>query len=682
MIYCDNIVENDSIFLYNLDKNASDAWSTPSSNYGIYRASYNEYLNVGDVYYCSFKYKFTTTNQSPTWATMCLQSGHQEINGRVYNVVAGTEYDIYGVATCKVQGLSLAFGDVYNGNSGAIKGVSAQVKNMCVYNVTSLYKKLLANGVVKNESELRTWCHNNLEWKACGVKYDVTSLVQDTTKVVFKGGDLVGDIVECDGMEYYSYSTRLRNNTYFDTGSGLYIYNNANNDAVTHERVDAKAQNSPFYPEHKYVLKITTNGTANPSCGGFQARHMSAANKIFIEKFVAKIPVGYNIVYAFNAQGTGREISYLTPRKGTGKWEEYAILYKCGSSGDFSDGGHVYLSPDSGYSATSVTWYLAYANNCDITSNPELKNYTVLNNKDVIKGSKLFTRQLNTANLFPNGDLSDTNMPLPSGFTYDTTDITGSGKASIVQAVSTSQPGALYTIPGTIAKLAINPCCRYKISFWVKSKGDMTNFTPAIICCVNDKILNITDIGYVSGTKTTLTAPLKQGDTTVTVSSNANWVVNENSKLGFRSYGYSYNNLGTVSKTGGMVAGLTGSNTINLTTTYTGSTIASGNYICETTNGSYYIYPFSKSNLPTDNTWKYIEAYIGGDNVLYSGDGTPNAYYNFQMPYDTTHILLSLNMKANDGTTPIKYSDIRIEAVGKQGHVRNEKKIQIKKFNG
>lgn len=680
MIYCDNIVENDSIFLYNLDKNSSDAWSTPSSAYNCYPIIYSEYLNVGDLYYSSCKYKFTTTNQSPTWAAIYLQGGDNS-STISYDIVANTELDLFGIQTCKVHGLTISNGNVYNGNSNAIKGVSAQVKNMCVYNVTSLYKKLLANGVVKNTSELRTWCHNNLEWKACGVKYDVTSLVQDTTKVVFKGGDLVCDIVECDGMEYYSASTRIRNNTYFDNGSGVDVYNNASNGTVTHTRVDAKAQNSPFYPEHKYVLKITTNGTAQPSCGGFVATHHSAANKVFIEKFVAKIPVGYQFTYAYNSQGDGFKFSYLTPRDGTGDWEEYAVYTECGSTGSFSTGGFIYLAPKSGYSATSVTWYVAYVNNCDITSNPELKNYTVLNNKDVIKGSKLFTRQLNTANLFPNGDLSDTNMPLPTGFTYDTTDVAGSGKASIVQAVSTSQPGALYTIPGTIAKLAINPCCRYKLSFWVKSKGDMTEFRPAIICCVNDRILNITDIGYISGTKTTLTAPLKQGDTTVTVSNNANWVVNENSKLGFRSYGYSYNNLGTVSKTGGMVAGLTGSNTINLTTAYTGSNIASGNYICETTNGSYYIYPFSKSNLPTDNTWKYIEAYIGGDNVLYDGNGTPSGYYNFQMPYDTTHILLSLNMKKNDGTTPIKYSDIRIEAVGKQGHVRNENKIQIKKFN-
>jgi len=36
------------------------------------------------------------------------------------------------------------------------------------------------------------------------------------------------------------------NNTYFDTGSGVSVYNNKGGGTVTHTRVDAKAQNSPF----------------------------------------------------------------------------------------------------------------------------------------------------------------------------------------------------------------------------------------------------------------------------------------------------------------------------------------------------------------------------------------------------------------------------------------------------
>lgn len=119
-------------------------------------------------------------------------------------------------------------------------------------------------------------------------------------------------------MQYYAATSGLRNNTYFDVGSGVGIYNNSGNGNVTHTRVSAADQASPFYPEHKYVLKITTNGTATPGAGGFIAQHIAAANKIFVEKFVAKIPVGYNIVFAYNPQGTGSSVTYLTPTAGTG----------------------------------------------------------------------------------------------------------------------------------------------------------------------------------------------------------------------------------------------------------------------------------------------------------------------------------------------------------------------------
>ena len=65
--------------------------------------------------------------------------------------------------------------------------------------------------------------------------------------------------------------------------------------------------------------------------------------------------------------GTSYQDKFITDRAGTGKWEWYARVVYCGASGSFSSGGHVYLSANSGYSATSVTWYLSYCNLIDIT---------------------------------------------------------------------------------------------------------------------------------------------------------------------------------------------------------------------------------------------------------------------------------------------------------------------------
>lgn len=145
--------------------------------------------------------------------------------------------------------------------------------------------------------------------------------------------------------------------------NSISVYNNYGNGTVTITREHAgdHANSSGFQ------LKITTAGEATPGCGGFYQSILSRANAIFVQIFRAKIPVGYNVNTASNSMGTNYQDKFITDRAGTGKWEWYARVVYCGSSGSFSSGGHVYLSANSGYSATSVTWYLSYCNVIDIT---------------------------------------------------------------------------------------------------------------------------------------------------------------------------------------------------------------------------------------------------------------------------------------------------------------------------
>jgi hypothetical protein len=332
---------------------------------------------------------------------------------RIENPVAGTEYVLSGYLLGFNTAYANSYGTIYNGPSGAINGVIGYVKNPLVYDVTELYSFLKATGVVSNYSTLVTWCNNNLEYKLHTEKYDLSSLLNDITKIYVNKGELIGDLVECDGMQAYSSSTTYRD-TYFDSGNGgLIVYNNMGNGTVTHSRIVATSD-SPFYPEHNYMLKITTNGTASPSAGGFTVNHPSSANKKFIQRFIAKIPVGYNVVMATNAQGTGSTYNWLTPVRGTGKFEEYAGLWTCGSSGTFSTGGFMYLTvngENSSATNTSVTWYIAYHNHCDITGNEYLKNYSVLPNKEVVKDTTIMTYQYG---------ISD-GSTIPEGFDLDKT---------------------------------------------------------------------------------------------------------------------------------------------------------------------------------------------------------------------------------------------------------------------
>ena len=138
------------------------------------------------------------------------------------------------------------------------------------------------------------------------------------------------------------------------------VYNNQGNGTVTITRMEStESANSSGY-----ILKITTNGTASPGAGGVYQSITSRANAIFVQIFRAKIPSGYNLAVASNSMGTSYTDQWLTSNAGTDKWEWYARIVHCGSTGTFSSGGHVYLT---GSNNTSVTWYIAYFNVIDIT---------------------------------------------------------------------------------------------------------------------------------------------------------------------------------------------------------------------------------------------------------------------------------------------------------------------------
>lgn len=678
----DNFIERGTLKLKNMNKNGAtlDTWSSGSSSYGFYNIYYTDALLINHYYYIRATYKYTTTNQSPTWCAIYLQGGMANSNYFVSNPVAGTEYTASLLATPKVAGISytMSTGQLYNGNSNAISGVTAYAKNVMAYDITDLYDILLANGTVTSTSTMKTWCDNNLTYVKGGEYLDVTSLAFPSTssKVQFKNGTaIVNEMIEPDGMNYYSYSSTLANNCWFDSSSGLSVYNNNGNGTVTHTRVSAKDQGSPFSTEHPYVLKIVTNGSASPYAGGFQAYHLSSANKVFIEKFVAKVPVGYNVTCHYNSQGSGASVKFLTSQAGTGDWEEYAVLYRCGSSGTFSTGGHIALS---GSNNTSVTWYLAYVNNCDITGKEYLMNYSILPKKSSFKGGYIFSKSFDNVNLLTNGDCSDqSSAMLPSGWSYDTTDYAGSAKCSLVQPVNAGT--------GTFGGLmAIDPYCQYKFSMWVKCKGDMTSFLTYLLFYTSPTsgALTHTYQIYVPGTKTKLTATLNTGDTQMTVASNANWKARSYSRVGFRSnyYSSSWQDKGVsnvYNNSTGLISGTSGSTIVTFNTAYTGSTMASGTCVVEAYDGGVYPYPFGKGNLPTDNTWKYLETTFGTNNSMWDGSSSGGWV---TIPSGARYMKFGLNLYTNTGSVPIKYSDIRITPVIRDNG-RMENKIAFKHYS-
>ena len=141
------------------------------------------------------------------------------------------------------------------------------------------------------------------------------------------------------------------------------VYNNSANGTVTHARV-SKSSDAPT--SSSYMLQITTKGTASPGLGGFYFGNGTSANKEFVTRIIAKIPVGYTLEFATNATGsTGMVREWLTSQAGTGKFEEYVFRLKCGSDGSFSSTNFYYLNGPAATASNPVTWYVAFADVID-----------------------------------------------------------------------------------------------------------------------------------------------------------------------------------------------------------------------------------------------------------------------------------------------------------------------------
>lgn len=153
----------------------------------------------------------------------------------------------------------------------------------------------------------------------------------------------------------------------FQVGSNsVGLYNNAGGGTVTHTR-EARQTDSPF-TDSGFNMKISNTGAASPGIGGFIHPFNGRASAVFVQRIVAKIPVGYTIEQATNAIGDGATNEWITPQAGTGKFEEYILVRRCGATGTFSGSGHIYLNGAAGSAGAPVNWYVAYAATYDFTA--------------------------------------------------------------------------------------------------------------------------------------------------------------------------------------------------------------------------------------------------------------------------------------------------------------------------
>ncbi|MGD9901615.1 MAG: InlB B-repeat-containing protein [Spirochaetales bacterium] len=197
--------------------------------------------------------------------------------------------------------------------------------------------------------------------------YDTSFTIADPTRTGYSFADWTsydfgGWLLEGYGT-VSTFGKILNIDPMFKTGyNSVSVYNNAGLGYVTYNRVAASSDNPT---NSSYELAITTNNVdATPELGGFVQTTYSYAGATFYQFFIAKLPVGYNLVRHNNSIGDGSVITWLTSTAGTGEWEVYAIKWQCGTTGIFSSFGHIALN---GPEVAPITWYVAYSTMFDAT---------------------------------------------------------------------------------------------------------------------------------------------------------------------------------------------------------------------------------------------------------------------------------------------------------------------------
>lgn len=157
--------------------------------------------------------------------------------------------------------------------------------------------------------------------------------------------------------------------------NGLSRYNNAGTEGVRIFR--SSIAGVPNNTGYSCTINTTlSRGDTAPGAGGFYFNNQARYGAMFLYKLVAAIPKGRILEFATNAIGDGSTREWLTSHVGTGKWEEYYYLVKCGTSGKLGGSGFFFIADKA-----NVEWHLAYATVYDVFGDNSQINKTTYETK-------------------------------------------------------------------------------------------------------------------------------------------------------------------------------------------------------------------------------------------------------------------------------------------------------------
>lgn len=157
--------------------------------------------------------------------------------------------------------------------------------------------------------------------------------------------------------------------------NNLKVYNNAGTEGVKIFR--SSIAGVPNNTGYSCTINTTlSRGDTSPGAGGFYFNNQARYGAMFLYKLVAAIPKGRILEFTNNAIGDGSTREWLTSHVGTGKWEEYYYLVKCGTSGVLSGSGFFFIADKA-----DVEWHLAYATIYDVFGDNSQINKTTYETK-------------------------------------------------------------------------------------------------------------------------------------------------------------------------------------------------------------------------------------------------------------------------------------------------------------
>lgn len=157
--------------------------------------------------------------------------------------------------------------------------------------------------------------------------------------------------------------------------NNLKVYNNAGTGGVKIFR--SSIAGVPNNTGYSCTINTTlSRGDTAPGAGGFFFNNQARYGAMFLYKLVAAIPKGRILEFATNAIGDGSTREWLTSHVGTGEWEEYYYLVKCGTSGELGGSGFFFIADKA-----NVEWHLAYATVYDVFGDNSQINKTTYETK-------------------------------------------------------------------------------------------------------------------------------------------------------------------------------------------------------------------------------------------------------------------------------------------------------------